>query len=46
MQMAQNNYAQKIKDLIQQLDEEKLKNKMLEEKIKTLNFYQINKRKK
>ena len=44
--MGQNNYAQKIKDLIQQLDEEKLKNKMLEEKIKTLNFYQINKRKK
>jgi len=36
--MGQNNYAQKIKDLIQQLDEEKLKNKMLEEKIKTLKF--------
>ena len=36
MQMGQNNYVQKIKDLIQQLDAEKLKNKRLEEKIESL----------
>ena len=36
MQMGQNNYIQKIKDLIQQLDAEKLKNQRLEEKIETL----------
>ncbi len=36
MQMGQNNYTQKIKDLIQQLDAEKLKNKRIEEKIESL----------
>ena len=36
MQMIQNNYTQKIKDLILQLDAEKLKNQRLEEKIETL----------
>ena len=36
MQMGQNNYIQKIKDLIQQLEVEKLKNKRLEEKIESL----------
>ena len=36
MQIEKNNYIQKIKDLILQLNEEKLKNKRLEEKIENL----------
>ena len=36
MQTGKNDYTQKIKDLIQQLDAEKLKNKRLEEKIESL----------